>query len=294
MYMEGRPIKIARCTSAQLYAIPLLEEIERLYPWVWVDARDADVILIDAWTKLTPGEYNPKAVVVGISGESWINGCLDRDYELGSHLPSQTQGDKTWFPYIPQLGNRYLSAPICHVDDVWGRKDVCWICSSYIHPWRINFVKDLIRALGTHGIEVACHGDVLNNAPKPEGSWDATPEVYRNYKFTIAIENQLRDGYITEKIPMALAGRSIPVILKPKKYSLYPFPDTDDWCLKGEGIQDASILAAKINHLLHDERAYRKMADNNPLLHRELYDNFKEIKRGLFMLAKRIIERVKK
>lgn len=67
--------------------------------------------------------------------------------------------------------------------------------------------KELFDALSTYKRVNAC-GDYLNNMD----GW-TTPRLSfkREHKFSIACENSSREGYLTEKLPVGFAARTIPI-----------------------------------------------------------------------------------
>lgn len=76
---------------------------------------------------------------------------------------------------------------------------------------RKNFCKDLSKYK-----KVDCPGSVLNNMKKAitprKRNWvQGKIDFIRNYKFTIAFENDTKNGYITEKIFQPLQTYSIPI-----------------------------------------------------------------------------------
>lgn len=78
-------------------------------------------------------------------------------------------------------------------------------CFVYSHTvgFRNNFVKKLSKYK-----KVDCGGSCLNNVG---GKVDDKLKFQRNYKFCIAFENKLQDGYVTEKILEAYTSNCIPI-----------------------------------------------------------------------------------
>lgn len=94
-----------------------------------------------------------------------------------------------------------------------------FIASNFKAKKRIEFVKKLLEHK-----EVDCLGPVLNNITKETGrvgkknndgnfiNWrDEKLEIIKNYKFTIAFENEQAKNYVTEKIFQPLLIGSIPI-----------------------------------------------------------------------------------
>ena len=89
----------------------------------------------------------------------------------------------------------------------------CLYLQSYPIPVRVYFCRQLARYK-----HVDCPGSSLNNClvpgygPLGSTSNNLDPWALRSqYKFTIAFENESAEGYLTEKIRMALTAGSIPI-----------------------------------------------------------------------------------
>lgn len=96
------------------------------------------------------------------------------------------------------------------------RKHFLAYCSSHKVPEREDFFAKCVDTIGSD----TCHsfGNCDGNRPsskksKVKGAWDnnALIETYKDYKFVIAFENGVVDGYVTEKILNAFYSGAIPV-----------------------------------------------------------------------------------
>lgn len=114
-------------------------------------------------------------------------------------------------------------------------------------------------------------GYVFNNmkdAIEPRGgNWqEGKLQFIKDYKFTIAFENTVSDGYTTEKLPDPLSTLSLPIYYgNPRvglEYNKKAFIHVNDY----DSLEDA---VKKVIELDNDDDAYMKMLSEPPLLHPE-------------------------
>lgn len=126
------------------------------------------------------------------------------------------------------FGDRYMRRPLwlfnpigwneCTLTDeeALNRKFCNFVYSNAKDGWAAKLRQDFAKKLMKYK-HVDCPGKVLNNmsddaiSPR-EGDWQTGKlEFIKNYKFTIAFENCLLDGYMTEKMLDPLCAHSIPI-----------------------------------------------------------------------------------
>ena len=135
-----------------------------------------------------------------------------------------------------------------------------FLYSRYI-PVRVYFCRQLARYK-----PVDCPGNSLNNCRVPGyGPLGSTSNLFgyhtftlrSQYKFTIAFENESADGYLSEKIRMALTAGSIPIYWGNPRVAEFINPACFINC------HDYPNFAAVIEHV--------KEVDQNP----ELYERYR-------------------
>ena len=135
----------------------------------------------------------------------------------------------------------------------------CLYLQSYPIPVRVYFCQQLARYK-----HVDCPGVSLNNClvpgfgPLRSAASGRNPWPLRSqYKFTIAFENESAEGYLTEKIRMALMAGSIPIYWGDPRVAEFINPACFINC------HDYPNFAAVIEHV--------KEVDQNP----ELYERYR-------------------
>ena len=96
------------------------------------------------------------------------------------------------------------------------RKNFIAYCSSHKVPEREDFFAKCVDIIGSDTCHSfgSCDGNRSSSKkPKVKGAWDnnALIEAYKDYKFVVAFENGVVDGYVTEKILNAFYSGAIPV-----------------------------------------------------------------------------------
>jgi len=110
-------------------------------------------------------------------------------------------------------------------------------------------------------------GKCYNASYKTNGWWHDNFKIYQEYKFVIAFENDLIDGYVSEKIWVPMASRSIPVYLGA--------PDIGNFFNVKSFINvlDYKNFDECINHILRidqDDALYREIQRQPFLIHNSL------------------------
>ena len=131
-------------------------------------------------------------------------------------------------------------------------------------------------------------GKVFNNMKTKfeprNGDWRAGKmDFIKDYKFTIAFENENAYGYTTEKLPDALFAHTIPIYFgNPNvgaEYNKKAFIHANDY----ETLAD---VVKKVIELDNDDDAYMAMLNESPLLHPE-YDYDGELLKFLVKIIER-------
>jgi len=116
---------------------------------------------------------------------------------------------------------------------------------------------------------VDCPGKILNNmsggiAPRDAANWqDAKVDFLGDYKFTIAFENQMVDGYWTEKITDAFFARSIPIYFgNPSIGELF---NSEAFINGHEYGGDFEKIIERVKEIDGNDELYMKMLNANPI-----------------------------
>ncbi len=94
---------------------------------------------------------------------------------------------------------------------------LAWVASNCKVKRRQAAFRALHKHASRHGFgEVhalgACARNNVSDDVKPRSDgWSGVADVYRNYRFVLAMESQLEHGYITEKIVTAFSAGAVPV-----------------------------------------------------------------------------------
>ena len=82
--------------------------------------------------------------------------------------------------------------------------------SSNCQPHREKMFKLLVEKFGNKTVHAL--GDCSNNTKNDnDKSWYNAYNIYKDYSFTLTMENTIADGYITEKIMNAYIAGSVPI-----------------------------------------------------------------------------------
>lgn len=115
---------------------------------------------------------------------------------------------------------------------------------------------------------ISCPGRVLRNSRQnvPQGdfydmfktvSWQesrrALRAFYRQHKFAVVFENDSLPGYVTEKLPMALLARTIPIYQGPPDVTDIFHPDV---FIRAQDFCSLEKLAAYVSHVHGDDELY--------------------------------------
>ncbi len=136
------------------------------------------------------------------------------------------------------------------------RKFCCYIQNRHTAERKI-FLKMLSRYK-----KVDCYGAAGPN--NIEGSAKTLPmhrhtdndKIYQHYKFVIAFENSIADGYITEKIIIPMSANAIPLYWGTSSVNKYFNPDSFLSC---DNYESLSAMARAVIELDQDEQRYLAM-----------------------------------
>lgn len=137
-------------------------------------------------------------------------------------------------------------------------RDFC----SFVYSNNVQIRRDLFDSISKYK-KVASGGKALNNIGNKVGpSSNDKFEFINKYKFTIACENKITDGYTTEKIMDAYLSKTIPIYLGNKNvirdFNKDSFINVNDFDNEDE-------LLKYIEYLDNNDEEYLKMLHADPL-----------------------------
>ena len=138
---------------------------------------------------------------------------------------------------------------------------------------------------------VDCPGKVLNNINCPDlaprtGDWyKSKQEFLTKYKFTIAFENSISDGYTTEKLIQPFYAYSIPIYWGnpsvSKEFNPKAFINCNDYN------NDFDAVIEKVKELDNDDDKYLEMLKQPPILNLSILEQRQRFKEWLIMIIER-------
>ena len=169
---------------------------------------------------------NPDFVICGCAGKNYLKyDCLRIQFLGEAVTPDFNVYDYgIGFDHL-QFGNRYLRCPlyVFYEKDYLLAKEKHNISEEILREKNkfCNFIVSngdgmLIREEFFHKLSEIRHvdsaGRYLNNMPEKKNV-EHKLEFQKQYKFSLAFENAIMDGYVTEKIVQAWAAGTIPIYL---------------------------------------------------------------------------------
>ncbi|KAF4676387.1 Alpha (1,3) fucosyltransferase [Perkinsus chesapeaki] len=243
----------------------------------------ADVECADVWIFREHPPVNFGGVAIFVDGEThWKNSGIHNfpAYDLGIYLGPQDHG--------MAFGDRFFYAPfastsfaqrkdaameqLLHGDRlaIWDNKTkfAAYLSHNCASESRERFYLALLRAASAFGLEVEalsrCNG---SGVPRELGRrreryssnfYDDAVEIYKPYKFVIAMENRVAPGYVTEKIVNAFLAGAIPIYYGDSAarsiFNPASFIDLDDFNDFGEAAKTVVEIAL-------DESSARKYVE---------------------------------
>lgn len=178
-----------------------------------------------------------------------------------------------YFPLFLTIGHEiYNSSPFIRNYSDTPKTGLCAFVARGETEFRRNMFQALLaedKTSTTHALGNALHNKDIT---LPEFWWDLS-EVYKDYKFILAIENNDEDGYITEKIMNAYRASSIPIYWGTEKvkeiFNPKSFIFIKDY-KKNDGSIDYESCAKEVVEIANDPKRYKKM-QNEPIFNNDHY-----------------------
>ena len=197
-------------------------------------------------------------------GQRWVAWSMESSvhYPVLDHVPTMVGFDWTmtyrryadvWTPYLGASLLDELRTPVQPKSEV---ADAVYIASNARdRSGRTAYVRELMRNMA-----VDAYGKSLQNRMLKQDTGRATKLLtLARYRFTLAFENAVDPGYVTEKFFDPLVAGSVPVYLGA--------PDIADFAPGEHCYIDASrfagptALAAHLTRLANDAAAYQQLLD---------------------------------
>ena len=227
--------------------------------WEVVDDRraavDADAIVFHLPTldpAALPDGRRPGQRWVAWSHESEVNYPIMGDPAFMAHFDltmTHRRDADVWVPYLPPLDD--LFAP--PVAKTQAAPAVYIASNAQDRSGRDAYVAELMRhvAVDRYGRQPGFRR-IEDDDGRP-----AKLRTIARYRFTLAFENSIAPDYVTEKFFEALVAGSVPIVLgAPNVAAFAPAPDA---YLDVRDFADPAALAARMEALVADERAYAAM-----------------------------------
>ena len=169
-------------------------------------------------------------------------------YNLDKSFPAPA----TYFDihtFLPDL----ISPPVVNFEQKSTDASVAWICSNCnAFNGREIFVKKLMDYL-----KVDSYGRCMMNKEGLSQS-DGNAAMYSKYKFVLAIENSNCEDYVTEKLVLAVASGSIPIVAgKDNKPNYLKFMPKDSY-INVYDFKSVQELAKHIEYVASNKTEYEK------------------------------------
>ena len=217
--------------------------------------NDADIIVYH----VTGDSPTKDKINIAISGEPWI---LDNNVDLCIG-PTTNQNSK-YHIYYPQMYSSLFEHKKS-VDSKDYQQDTKSKFCAYMyrahHDHRVKYFDLLSKYKKVYALGESCKNTDLptsrhiNN--ENETYNDIAVDLYKDYKFVIAMENKDEDGYFTEKLNNPLIANSIPIYWGNKKIFDYI---NKDRIIYIPDYTDEELLD-KIKKIDNDEIEYKKIID---------------------------------
>jgi GR25 family glycosyltransferase involved in LPS biosynthesis len=206
----------------------------------------------------------------------------ESDVKLYKHSLDNLQMDEQ---ISAQMDEEIDSQPISKIDEkiseqtneqIKNKKKFCAYMYSYDIPYRVELFHSISKYKKVDSLGKSCNNDTKkydrDTYNNDETYNDIAVNKYAEYKFVLALENSIKNGYVTEKIINPILANSIPIyagpedifefINKKRVIYVYDFPDYEE-------------LLKYIEIVDNDDSLYNKIIDEpifiNNFLH---FDNF--------------------
>ncbi len=181
---------------------------------------------------------------------------------------TQRESDQTFnYPYFMRWNNilkKIIKTDKEKRDNNWQKRQFCCYIQRRHTPERKIFLDTLSRYK-----KVDCYGAAGYNNPniakdphktlingKRGHRYGDNDRIYQHYKFVIAFENSIADGYITEKIIIPMSANAIPLYWGTPSVNKYFNPDSFLSC---DNYESLSAMARAVIELDQDEQRYLAM-----------------------------------
>ncbi|WQJ53728.1 MAG: hypothetical protein [Wendovervirus sonii] len=240
--------------------------------------NDTDIIICSCFAREHLNYVGFKKIIY-YSGENDFPTYLDYDYAITHNVFKYDRHLRLplWvsynYDYIQQHGEgisdlKPMDKSACN------RKFCADVISNTNCAWPVRFkVSDTI----SNKYKAIDHGGSYKN--NVGGNVGDKLDFFNNYKFSIASENSLVDGYVTEKIYDSFMSRTIPIYLGTD----YVFDDFNkDAFINVSNFKTFDELIAKIREIDENDDLYMKMINIPPLMNKPQYeDRIDELSRFL-------------
>jgi len=261
-----------------------IAETEALYPFLkniyenkkieFVDNREKYDLIVVSCLNGVPQDQK----YILICGERYYrinNDHINNQNCIAIFLTSQHPDTKNlknyyYFPLFLTIGHEiYNSSPFIKGFSDTPKTYLCAFIARGETEARTNMFKALLtedKTSTTHALGSALHN---KDVTLPQFWWDL-PQVYKDYKFMFAIENNDEVGYITEKIMNGYRSSSIPIYWGTEKVKEIFNPESFIYIKdykKEDGTIDYEACAKEIVAIANDEERYNKMK-NAPIFNK--------------------------
>ncbi len=199
-------IKVYIFKLAREYSINVINRILNVLSFKEVlyteNINEADIIFIHYCEEK---RINAKGLSILINGESRNSSNITFDIYIDSIKP--VNSFHIYYPEIFQSSMYNFSNRFPIIE----KQKFCAYMYSYDCPHRVRYFKILSKYKFVDAL-----GKSMNNIKRKDDRFqqnfkDLAVELYSKYKFVLALENVLREGYSTEKLLLPLFSNSIPI-----------------------------------------------------------------------------------
>lgn len=260
------PIKFYLSPNCLSYTRHIIDILTAKFPGhiVVADAKVCDIFVAhiteDVTTKISNETLN-----IMISGDPWYIGSMydisiDTKYENGSKTV-------LYYPFLVSSIREHAKSidPIFYPNN---RSKFCAYMYNQVYPHRVAYNQLFNRYKPVDALGECCKDRTKPATPSSRYTYNATEtyndiavQTYTDYKFVLAIENNMIKGYSTEKLLNPLIANSIPIywgdsdiftLINKRRVVYVPDFETDE------------LLLQHIIHLDNDDAAYQAIV-NEPI-----------------------------
>jgi GR25 family glycosyltransferase involved in LPS biosynthesis len=175
--------------------------------------KKSDIIITHICDRVN--DYNEDSINIIISGESNTKSTYDQKFDISiTPVNNFVSYYNLYFPYLYNSLTEHKKS-INNLDYINSKEKFCAFMYFVDYEHRINIFKKIseykkVDALGKSqkNINLEDSRFICNS---DENFNDIAVKIYSHYKFVIAVENNMKDGYFTEKIINPLIANSIPI-----------------------------------------------------------------------------------